>query len=283
MDDMVMANLIIRGDLINFGKSTFNEISSIYRFTNENISSYFHHLINKENVLSVVGSGCQIVNSLLAGSRNIDVFDISVFPIYFMHLKLASILALSKEDFLKFYFSDDRNIVFNDEMYEKISLFLNGKYKEFWDYLFMYDDGYDIYNSLLFRSDLILEKMAVLYNPYLQDDNYQKLRNILKYDSFNISSSVCDITKCKIDKRYDLINLSNILSYYYKADNIDEYVNFLKNNFILTKNGEIINYFYRMDSDVEESFNEILISTGCVETLSENVKLLVLGENYGTN
>ena len=40
MDDMVMANLIIRGDLINFGKSTFNEISSIYRFTNENMSSY---------------------------------------------------------------------------------------------------------------------------------------------------------------------------------------------------------------------------------------------------
>ncbi len=276
MDDMVRANLIVRGDMINFGNSTFSETSSIYRFTNENMSSYFHHLINKKNVLSVVGSGCQIANSLLAGSRNIDVFDISVFPIYFMHLKLASILALSKEDFLKFYFSDDRNVIFNDEMYEKISLFLSGKYKEFWDYLFMYDDGYDIYNSLLFRSDLILEKMAILYNPYLQDDNYQKLKNILKYDSFNISGSVCDITKRRIDKSYDLINLSNILSYYYKADNIDDLVDFLKSNFNLDKNGEIINYFYRFDSDVEKAFNDILRGSGYIETLRENVKLLVL-------
>lgn len=277
MDDMVRANLIVRGDLINFGKSTFNEISSIYRFTNENMSSYFHHLKNKNNVLSVVGSGCQIANSLLAGSRNIDTFDISIFPIYFMHLKLASILALNKEDFLKFYFSEDRDVVFSDEMYDKISLYLNGKYKEFWDYLFMYDDGYDIYNSLLFRSDLVLEKMAILYNPYLQDDNYQRLRNILKYDSFNISSSVCDITKMKIDKKYDLINLSNILSYYYKADDIEGYVNFLKNNFCLNKNGEIINYFYRMDGEVEESFQDILIPSGYVETLKDDVKLLVLG------
>mgnify|MGYP003318435587 CR=1 FL=1 len=64
---------------------------------------------------------------------------------------------------------------------------------------------------------------------------------------------------------------------------MEDYINFLSNHFSLNENGEIINYFYRMDSDVEESFNEILISTGCVETLSENVKLLVLGENYGTN
>lgn len=54
MDDMLKANLIVRGELINFGKSTFNKISSIYRFTNENISSYFHHLTNKKNILSDV-------------------------------------------------------------------------------------------------------------------------------------------------------------------------------------------------------------------------------------
>lgn len=277
MEDMVKANLIVRGDMINFGKSTFNDSSSIYRFTNENISSYFHHLEDKKSILSVVGGGCQIANSLLAGSRNIDVFDISVFPVYFMHLKLASILALNKKEFLEFYFSDDKNVVFSDDYYEKISLYLNGNIKEFWDYLFMFDDGYDIYNSLLFRSDLVLEKMAILYNPYLQDENYIKLRNILKYDSFNINSSVCDITKSRIDKKYDLINLSNILSYYYRSDNIEEYVRFLKKNFSLNKDGEIINYFYRMDSEVEEKFQDILIPSGYVETLKDDVKLLVLG------
>lgn len=277
MSDEVIANLIVRGEKINFGNATFDETSSIYRFTNENISSYFHHLKDKKNVLSVLGSGCQIANSLLAGSRNIDCFDISIFPEYFTHLKLASILALSKEDFLKFYFSDDREELFSDELYDKISYYLNGKYRSFWDYLYMFDDGYDIYNSLLFRSDLVLEKMAISYNPYLQDENYQRLRNILNYDSFNINSCVCDITKSKIDKKYDLINLSNILSYYYGAGNIKEYVDFLKRNFKLNKDGEIINYFYRMDEEVEEAFQDILIPSGYVETLKDDVKLLVMG------
>ena len=277
MSDEVIANLIVRGEKINFGNATFDETSSIYRFTNENISSYFHHLKDKKNVLSVLGSGCQIANSLLAGSRNIDCFDISIFPEYFTYLKLASILALSKEDFLKFYFSDDREELFSDELYDKISYYLNGKYKSFWDYLYMFDEGYDIYNSLLFKSDLILEKMAISYNPYLQDENYQRLRNILIYDSFNINCRVYDITKTKIAKSYDLINLSNILSYYYKSDDIDGYVDFLKRNFRLNKNGEIINYFYRMDGEIEEKFQDILIPSGYVETLKDDVKLLVLG------
>ena len=88
---------------------------------------------------------------------------------------------------------------------------------------------------------------------------------------------MCDITKKRINKKYDLINLSNILSYYYKADDIEEYVNFLRSNFCLNKNGEIINYFYRMDGEVEEAFQDILIPSGYVETLKDDVKLLVLG------
>ena len=262
MDDMVMANLIIRGDLINFGKSTFNEISSIYRFTNENMSSYFHHLINKENVLSVVGSGCQIANSLLAGSRNIDVFDISVFPIYFMHLKLASILALSKEDFLKFYFSDDREEIFSDDLYDKISPLLKGKYKEFWDTLYNFDDGYDIYNSLLFRSDISLKKTAIEYNPYLQDSNYERLRQILKYDTININPIRCDITKTNFPSEYDLINLSNILTYYYKPETISELIEFIKKNFNLTNNGEVISYFFGLEEETESKMIELLDQYG---------------------
>ena len=41
--------------------------------------------------------------------------------------------------------------------------------------------------------------------------------------------------------------------------------------------GEIINYFYSVSGEVEEAFQDILIPSGYVETLKDDVKLLVLG------
>ena len=154
-DPLELAQLIVRGNYINFNyNQAFGNTSSIYKFSNENISSYFHHLQNKEKVLTVIGSGSQILNGILAGTRDFDCFDISIFPEYYLYLQLASILALSKQEYLEYYFSEDRKVVFNDELYEKISTKLKGKYKKFWDTLYMFDDRMDIYCSLLFRYDL---------------------------------------------------------------------------------------------------------------------------------
>ena len=75
-----------------------------------------------------------------------------------------------------------------------------------------FDDGIEIGESLLFRQDFYTKKMAVSYNPYLQGDNYNKLKSILLNEGIKIKTSVLDITKTKFDDKYDLINLSNILS-----------------------------------------------------------------------
>jgi hypothetical protein len=100
-DPLEIAQSIVRGSYINFSwKSVFYENSSIYRFTNEDITLYFSHLENKEKVLTVIASGGQILNGILAGTRDFDCYDISVFPEYYLHLQIASILALSKEDYL---------------------------------------------------------------------------------------------------------------------------------------------------------------------------------------
>jgi len=223
MDALELAQLIVRGEYINFdfrGNNVFENHSAIYRFSNENINGYFHHLENKNNVLTAIGSGAQVLNCILAGTRNFDAFDISIFLEYYLYLQIASIIALSKEDYLKYYFSDDRDELFCDDLYEKISDKLNGKYKEFWDTLYMFDDGIDIYNSLLFRRDLCLKEYVINCNPYLQHNNYEKLKNILERENININTFVADITKTKFNNKYDLINLSNILSYYYKESTL---------------------------------------------------------------
>ena len=272
-DPLELAQLIVRGNYINFNyNQAYGRTSSIYRFSNENISSYFHHLQNKENVLTVIGSGGQIINGILAGTRNFDCFDISVFPEYYLYLQIASILALSKEEYLEYYFSDDRERLFCDDIYAKISNKLNGKYRDFWDTLYMFDDGIDIYNSLLFKYDLCLKKNVLENNPYLQENNYEMLKTILQTEWIKINPMVMDITKVKMKPAYDLINLSNISTYYFK--NMEEYIKFLRNNFSLRENGEIINYFFRMNQDVEEQANNLLYPNGYIESFNGG-KLLV--------
>lgn len=273
-DPLEIAQLIVRGEYINFNfKNVFEAASAIYRFSNEDISSYFHHLKNKKNVLTVIGSGGQILNGILAGTLNFDAFDISIFPEYYLHLQIASIIALSKEEYLKYYFSEDKTELFCDELYEKISLNLGGKYKEFWDTLYMFDDGIDIYNSLLFRHDVCLKDFVVNSNPYLQDDNYEKLKNKLCSEPIKINTFISDITKTRFKGQYDLVNLSNILSYYYGENTLHELIHFLKTNFSLNENGEIINYFYDLNPETIKRMEQLL-DNGYVENISKK-KLLV--------
>ncbi len=274
-DPIEIAQLIVRGEYYNFSlKKPFIDTSGIYRFTNEDISSYFHHLKNKKNVLTVIGSGGQILNGVLAGTRRFDCFDISVFPEYYLYLQIASVLSLSKEEYLDYYFSDDREIVFGDDYYDRIRINLPPKYKDFWDSLYDFDDGYDIYNSLLFRSDPCLKKFVLSSNPYLQDNNYQKLRYLLQTENITINPRTCDIFKERFKDEYDLVNLSNILSYYYTENDKEKYIAFLKDNFLLTPSGEIINYFYDMSRKDEQEFNSLLQPNGYVESLDKK-KLLV--------
>ena len=268
-----LAQLIVRGSYINFNyKEDFNKFSSIYKFSNENISAYFHHLQNKEKVLTVIGSGGQILNSLLAGTRNFDCFDISIFPEYYLQLQIASILALSKEEYLEYYLEDDREMLFSNEIYEKVSQKLKGKYKDFWDTLYDFNEGIDIYNSLLFKYDLCIKKNVLENNPYLHDKNYQKLKSILQTENIKMNIALADITKVKFTKEYDLVNLSNILTYY--INDVQEYIKFLKSNFSLKYNGEIINYFFHMKPDIEKKANKLLHPNGYIEDI-KGAKVLI--------
>ena len=256
-ETIIIAQKIVRRSYCNFNNiNNFNLTSGIYRFTNEDISAYFHHLENKKNVLTVIGSGNQILNTILAGSTNVDCFDISIFPEYYLYLHIGAILSLSQEDYIRYFLSEDNKELFSYEIYELIRKNIPNKYRKFWDSLYDYDEGIDIYNSLLFRQDYYNKETIINNNPYLQESNYLKLKNILETRSILINSKVYDIINTKITKKYDLINLSNILEYYYNIDTINEYLIYLKNNFNLNNNGEIINYFNKMDIETIKIFKK---------------------------
>ena len=227
MDYKDVAQSIVRGNYSNLnGNNTFHSESFIYKKTNEKLNEFIDLLLNKDKVLSVIGSGDQILNTLLTKPSKIDAFDISVFPKFFLKLKIASIKSLSRGEYIKFFFSTTETFLdeyYDDLYFDKIRKELDIEAEDFWTYLFQYNDWYDIYNSTLFSSESVFEEQAIIQNKYLDNDEYYKLRDILQSVQINyIESNLLDL---KINDTYDLIYLSNILEYVKKSayfDKIDE-------------------------------------------------------------
>lgn len=227
MDYKDVAQSIVRGNYSNLnGKNTFHSESFIYKKTNEKLNEFIDLLLNKDKVLSVIGSGDQILNTLLTKPSKIDAFDISVFPKFFLKLKIASIKSLSRDEYIKFFFSTTETFLdeyYDDLYFDKIRKELDDETEDFWTYLFQYNDWYDIYNSTLFSSESVFEEQAIIQNKYLDNNEYYKLRDILQNVQINyIESNLLDL---KINDTYDLIYLSNILEYVKKSayfDKIDE-------------------------------------------------------------
>ena len=215
MNHFDIAQCIVRGTHNNLNKDkTFSEHSFIYKKTNERLQDILDIFSDKENILCVIGSGDQILNAILNRPQKIDAFDISIYPKYFLELKIAAIKTLTREEFIDFFINDinyKKEDYYDDLFYEKIIKELDGDVRDFWKYLFDFNDWYDIYNSMLFSTEPVIKEYALVQNKYLNEEEYYKLREILKTTKINYIQS--DILNLDIDDNYDLIYLSNIIQY----------------------------------------------------------------------
>ena len=215
MNHFDIAQSIVRGTHNCFNKDkTFTEHSFIYKKTNERLQDILDIFSDKDKILCVIGSGDQILNALLNRPRKIDAFDISIYPKYFLELKIAAIKTLTREEFIDFFINDinyKKEDYYDDLFYEKIIKELDGDVRDFWKYLFDFNDWYDIYNSMLFSTEPVIKEYALVQNKYLNEEEYYKLREILKTTKINYIQS--DILNLDIDDNYDLIYLSNIIQY----------------------------------------------------------------------
>ena len=89
-NDIVMAQQLVSGSQSNINGTAFHNTSVIYKGTNEQQASYHHHLANKKEILTTLGSSDQVLNSMLVCPNSITAFDISRFPKYFLYLKLLA-------------------------------------------------------------------------------------------------------------------------------------------------------------------------------------------------
>lgn len=271
-DDIITAQKIVSSSYSNIKFNTpYHEHSFIYKTTNEYVVAYQKLLNKKKTIMGVTASGDQVLNSILAGIYNIDCYDISVFPKYFLELKVAAVKVLSREEFIKYFFKSDYYSEFDDNIYEKVSKFLSPWAKEFWDSLYNFFDGYEIYNSTLFSSEPYNLKHQIESNPYLND--YNKLKNKIERININYQEgNIYDILQ-STDKKYDFINLSSII--YYNENLLKNYKEFVLNNKSINDNGIILTYLYKLKKDILLALREYFCEPGFSIETYQNDGLLI--------
>lgn len=269
-DDIAKAQRKVSGAEYNFGNTNmFHNNSAVYKISNERIQDYEKYLRKRNKVLSVIGSGDQILNCILNGTKEIDAFDISVFPKYFLELKMAAIKALTVDEYIDFFYEvTNRDEVYED-MYYRIAVYLENDICEFWDSLFNFFEWKEIYNSTMFSSEPNIASNAINQNKFLQsEEEYNRLREEL--DNVKITYYEGDILELSSYLRdsYDLVYLSNIV-YYCNKDKYRE----MLGNLNLTDKGISLTYFYKMQGHAMEYFQGTNISFEKFETVDSGIMI----------
>ena len=189
----------------------FTDFTQLFRFTNENITEYYGLFdFKNKDVLTVIGSGDQALSAIYKGCKNVDIFDINKLSYYFLMLKKHAIEALTYDEYLSF-FNPATKYKIIDELYLKISKSISDEnIKKFWDLIFT---NSHIFYFLFLDTNLSINRVKNNI-PYLKNENeYNQLKEKINNVEFNyIGGELTDIINLS-KKRYDYINLSNIIDY----------------------------------------------------------------------
>lgn len=178
--------------------ANFAKFSPAYAKTNEDIREIFWALQPKpgQSVLTVAGSGDQVLHYAMAGASHIDTFDITFNAKMMMDIKTAAIQKLNRADYTKFInsVSHTRNIADMPEC----GRFIDSMPADTRDYI------QQMRGAHLVRGGFYTE---MLYN-----DEYAKLQKIIKGPFNFIWTDLSDLSR-HLKMEYDQIYLSNILQY----------------------------------------------------------------------
>lgn len=200
----------------------YDFFSNIYPFTTENIAGYIDEFnLSNKSLLTVGSSADQILNAILYGCKNITLFDINPYVKFYYYLKVACILTLNMEEYLKFLRYCNYPEIFktnphslNGKIFNKIkSTLFNLNYEAyiFWDELFSKFSPLDIRKNL-FSDDEDRTSVIININPYLKNVKaYKVLRK--KLEEIEPQFIIANLLKAKINGFFDNIWLSNIAKY----------------------------------------------------------------------
>ena len=247
----------------------FSSNSAMYVFTTENLTDYIKKLKpSNKKVLTVAGSGDQLINLALLDAGKIDNFDINQNAYFITQLKLAALQALSYEEFLEFFCLyqkqelsnvgitpvqrriGENELAFSFKTYLKLKPYLDETSAFFWNLLYedFQFDGKKLASSKLFYDGN--RESAIKKNYYLNsEESYLQARE--KTRNIDVNFEACNLLDVhNLAEQYDIVLFSNIYSYlvdeWYDIIGEEEFVKYVKENVsqILTENG-VVAVFYQ--------------------------------------
>lgn len=237
--------IIGSGNDLNFD---FGGYSKIYMHTTENIKDFLTCFdTHGSKVLTVAGSGDQLLNAYALGASSVDIFDINPLAKCGVDLKVSAVKSLSYEDFIHFFFSKYPSY-FSLDLYSKIYPYLTSETKLLFDALFRRFGIKNSVKKLYYQWNPTLEKMKQM-NIYLEEYYYYALKEALKNKSFKFLESPLQELKENIDSSYDMMMFSNItdsLNRIYGENALKEYLRLIHSmTKKLNKGGSIeVGYIY---------------------------------------
>jgi len=206
----------------------FSSFSKIYPFTSDNSASLFSKIDTQgKAVLTLSGSGDQIIHSYLGGAKSVIAFDINWFSLFYSELKIIALLRLDMNTFKTFlmYQRSDGEVnhcVWDYHVYTtSIRTYLSDHARSFFD--LAYDtfggSGYHFRHSNLFMNNITDYHSRVRNNSYLQSvQQYELARSrvaqrktsLLQADVRHIGRA---IEQLDLPRQYDFVYLSNLANY----------------------------------------------------------------------
>ena len=250
------------------GSSPFikdNRYEGLYINATEDMATYYKEFKVTNSFLTIGASGEQVVNAINSGAKVIDIYDSNRLCKHALFLRLAAIKALSYEEFIEYYKT------FSPFLFVKIADYLSEEELAYWGTLYsMFGpnnlNGGKIINDLLFTYKRLDEELVKKINPYLNLENFYKLKSLIDSVIINyIDSDLYGLPKHIEGKTYDVINLSNIYEYLnYSNDtrfkHARKYRNFVINELYphLNNNGTLlVSYLYAWSQKAHEDFQRL--------------------------
>lgn len=219
------------GETVDFAETERKDArmnGKLYRNTNEDLTRILSQYdLKGKNVCSVLASSDQYFSAYYNGASSVDTFDDNLLAYYYYYLKYWTLLYTGKH-----YIPADNKKLREIIEYHDDNLLENLAYKVWKDVLDRIGNFSLYYSNLFYRSGLDY------HVPY--ENNPEELIKIIRGRTPNFKK-INLYKKLDINKKYDVIILSNILEYMYEENN-DEITLTVCNNLLnmLNDDGIII-------------------------------------------
>lgn len=208
-------------DSILFGQSRNLTPLTLFKFSNENLDKMFENLmIEGKRVATVGSSGDQAIYSIFNGAKEVELIDVNFMAKLYTELKIACIKALEFEEFTAVMENISENL---PKYYKKLSHYLVGDEKYFFDEAVM-ENTIKEFGKILNNNEKFGGSKF-----YKNETDYYKLQDILLDGNYTLKFTMAELDDFskKLQGKYDLILLSNIVDYHDDLMN-KEFLSFVK-------------------------------------------------------